>query len=356
MLRVLMNHFGSASADIIKLVKEYGDVHITYISHNANMAVENEADTFILEKMDSISDVDEYIEALLLKCIEHKADILVPYYKMEYICKQQSKFEDKGIKVFAPEDFNLFYTLNDKGATYELLKDCVPECFCEYYIVNTVEDFEAKYREIRSKGKEVCVKYVTDVASNSFRILNDTGYSVGDLGFKSSNRASYLRHCMNYEDYLNILKGEEVLKDIMVMEFLNGSEISCDCLSLGKGDNLIIPRMKINAQTQAIVKEPKIMDLCNRILDYMDYDTPCNIQFKLNNGVPMLLEINTRMSGGVMIASWATSNNIPLIAVCKKMGIPYDKYINRDWEDCYMVLRKAYDRTPMTRSLSEFWV
>ena len=47
---------------------------------------------------------------------------------------------------------------------------------------------------------------------------------------------------------------------------------------------------------------------------------PCNIQFKLEGDEPYLLEINTRMSGGLQMSCLAAGVNIPNIALNKLLG------------------------------------
>ena len=47
---------------------------------------------------------------------------------------------------------------------------------------------------------------------------------------------------------------------------------------------------------------------------------PCNIQFKIKDDIPYLLEINTRMSGGLQMTCEAEKINIPNIALHKVLG------------------------------------
>ncbi len=52
-------------------------------------------------------------------------------------------------------------------------------------------------------------------------------------------------------------------------------------------------------------------------MDKVQLKFPCNIQFKIKEGIPYLLEINTRMSGGLQMACLAADINIPNIALNK---------------------------------------
>lgn len=56
---------------------------------------------------------------------------------------------------------------------------------------------------------------------------------------------------------------------------------------------------------------------------------PCNIQFKLMEKVPYLLEVNTRMSGGLQMSCLAAQVNIPNIALNKLLGRDIDWTMDR---------------------------
>ena len=56
-------------------------------------------------------------------------------------------------------------------------------------------------------------------------------------------------------------------------------------------------------------------------MDILHFDMPANIQFKMNNGKPYLLEINPRMSGGLQLSCLATDINLPSIALRKCTGL-----------------------------------
>ena len=56
------------------------------------------------------------------------------------------------------------------------------------------------------------------------------------------------------------------------------------------------------------------------IMERTDLQYPCNIQFKIKDGIPYLLEVNTRMSGGLQMSCLAADVNIPNIALNKLLG------------------------------------
>ena len=58
--------------------------------------------------------------------------------------------------------------------------------------------------------------------------------------------------------------------------------------------------------------------------------SPCNLPFKHHEGVPYLLEINTRMSGGIGLSHKGTGVNIPNLTVNLLLGVdkPWEPPLN----------------------------
>ena len=70
--------------------------------------------------------------------------------------------------------------------------------------------------------------------------------------------------------------------------------------------------------------DAEILSMTRNIMDKVKLKYPCNIQFKLKDDVPYLLEINTRMSGGLQMTCEAEDINIPNIALNKLLGKEID--------------------------------
>lgn len=103
------------------------------------------------------------------------------------------------------------------------------------------------------------------------------------------------------------------------MPYLPGDEISVDCLQTEQG-LIAIPRIKGPWRDERIEFDEKILAMCKEILNTVPLFCPCNIQFKMDGDVPYLLEINTRMSGGMAMSCLAAGVNIPNLAVNQLLG------------------------------------
>lgn len=334
---IWLNNWGSQAAEVIPLIKKSksANYHVISTTGVKNLAVMSEADEWYREAFNSKSAWEDYSNFALKFCDEHDIDIIMPVRKMLEFSEHRDMFEECGIKLLLPASHKLMCTLNDKVATYELLKAAVPECIPKYYKVNNVEEFKAAVETLRNEGCEVCFKYVNDIASQSFRVITFEKRGIGELNAKN-------KHEIEYDTAIEILSSVESFKDMIVMEFLAGLEVSCDCLATPSG-NIIIPRIKINTRIQEVKRQPQLIGFCDAILKATGYDSPCNIQFKYETGkVPKLLEINTRMSGGIHISEWATGINIPSIALAKLIGV--DEEWSNSWKKVQMVAREKYDK------------
>jgi biotin carboxylase len=80
-----------------------------------------------------------------------------------------------------------------------------------------------------------------------------------------------------------------------------------------------IPRMKGDGRVRELVESVELIDLAHRF--HQEYRLPFvfNIQVKYSKGVPKLLEINPRMSGGLHF-SCLSGINIPYLAIKVLLG------------------------------------
>jgi predicted ATP-grasp superfamily ATP-dependent carboligase len=100
----------------------------------------------------------------------------------------------------------------------------------------------------------------------------------------------------------------------MVLEYLEGIEYSVDCLAYQKRLLASVQRRKIDSRQRAIVFSDEIDSLCKKIFDAFPLSYVSNIQIKYGGGMPKILEINPRMSGGLHI-SCHSGVNFPYLAV-----------------------------------------
>ena len=310
MIRIWMNHWFSTAYNIVNLIKQDDpDFYVIGTNENYNSPIRTVCDEWYQEP--TLKD-DEYVEHCLEFCQDHHVDVFLPRRGMLEISRQKSRFEALGTKVMA-DDYNLISALNHKNEAYELFKKEGIGIVPEYRIVTTVDDFRQAYAELSCQYKYVCFKFVKDEGGKSFRLIdnNRTGYA--SLFKKQTSR-------MTYKASVAALSEKEVFAPIMLMPYLPNEEVSVDCLKTSRGI-IMIPRVKGATRIEKIRYNAEILSTCEILFTKIPLESPCNIQFKYLDGIPYILEVNTRMSGGVQMACLGSGINIPNIAVNKLLGI-----------------------------------
>jgi biotin carboxylase len=257
---------------------------------------------------------DEYIDFCLDFCQRHRIDIFIPRKENVLISKRLANFEALGVKVLVCPDAELMAKMDNKAATYQTVS-AGAQIFSipDYEVVNTSEQFKKAYERLKDKGHTVCFKPVIGEGATGFRVIKDKIESIDQL-FNQG-----IGYRISYHYAYEILSQQENFPDLMVLEFLEGREYSIDCVSSHENLYAAIPRMKGDGRVRELVDSPELIQLAHKF--HQEYKLPYvfNIQVKYNDGVPKLLEINPRMSGGMHISCLA-GINIPYLAIKILLG------------------------------------
>ncbi len=310
MIRVWFNHWFSTSYRLIELMKQDQDEQIYVIGSNrqADSVIQKVCDEWYQE---ASVDGEAYVEYCLDFCKEHKIDVFVPRRNMVLISRHRDRFEKMGTKVMV-DDYEMIEFLNDKAATYDFFSKCEGLHIPQYQIVNTAEQFADAYKKLKETYDRICIKFVKDEGGMSFR-------KVVENVDRFQRLRIYPGSDVAYDVLLDTLREVEQFDDLMVMPYLPAQEISVDCLQTSSG-LIAVPRIKSATRAEKVAYHADILEMVELVMSKIHLQYPCNIQFKVKDGVPYLLEINTRMSGGLQMSCLAAGVNIPNIALNKLLG------------------------------------
>lgn len=316
MVRVWFNHWFSTSYRLIELMKEDAEQQIYVIGSNQvyESVIQKVCDEWYQEPA---LDGEEYLEYCVQFCREHQVQVFVPRRRLVDISRNIERFQEIGVRVMV-DDYGKIALLNDKAQTYRLFSESENIPIPEFSMVNNFRDFEEAYRRLRAQYDRVCMKFVRDEGGMSFRKIVDQKDSFRSLRIYPGSEIAY-------GELASILEKQGEFDDIMVMPYLPGKEISVDCLQTEQG-LIAVPREKGSGRHEFVRYDEKILKMCEEILDKVPLKCPCNIQFKIREDTPYLLEINTRMSGGLQMSCLAAGVNIPNIALNQLLGkqIPWE--------------------------------
>ena len=310
MAKVWMNHWFSSAYNIINLIREaIPDIEIIGSNEHPYSPIMNVCDEWYQEP---VLKGEQYVSFCLDFCHEHNIDVFMPRREMVLISKYKNRFTDAGIKMMV-DDYEYVSILNQKDKAYEFFSEHSIGIIPDYYIATNVDQFKEAYEELIQKYKWVCFKFVYDEGGKSYRLIDNHRKGYAALFKKQTTRISF-------DSAVDALSEKGTFSPVMIMPLLPDEEISVDCLSTTSG-LIAIPRLKDATRVEKVFYDKDILKMCKDIYEQIPLANPCNIQFKYLEGIPYLLEINTRMSGGVQMACAASGVNIPAIAVNKLLGV-----------------------------------
>ena len=304
-MRIWLNHWFSTAYRLIENAKRdfieiFPDKRVEFIGTNAkeDCVYKLMCNEFYVEP-EGLNE-EQYIGWCLGFCTTHKIDVFVPRRNMVWVSKHLNEFEERGIKVLVIHNYELMNMLNDKYLTYSNVKNLpIPEHFC----VNTLEEFEKAYADLKTPSNRVCIKYARGEGATSFRVIDDRMSGIESLELGSGAKISY-------KDVCEMLGSVDRFDDLLVLPYLIGPEVSIDCLQTNKG-LIAVPRMKEGRVTK-ITFESDLLMLADKFARDFKIEGPYNLQIRWHNGIPYLLEVNTRMSGGSHIADKVGVNFLAL--------------------------------------------
>lgn len=310
MARVWMNHWFSTAYNIISLMRDaIPEIEMVGSNEHLYSPIMNVCDEWYQEP---VLKGEQYVSFCLDFCQEHNIDMFMPRREMVSISRYKDRFTSAGIKVMV-DDYQYVSILNQKHKAYEFFKLHGIGVVPDYFIATTVEQFREAYQELSEKYKWICFKFVHDEGGKSYRLIDNSQRGYASLFKKQTTRISF-------DAAIAALSEKGEFSPVMIMPFLPDEEISVDCLNTVQG-LIAIPRIKDSTRIEKVHYDEDIIKTCEEFYRWMPLECPCNIQFKYLNGVPYLLEVNTRMSGGIQMACAASKVNIPAVAAGKLLGI-----------------------------------
>ncbi len=291
-INVYFNRCFTDTSEIIKELKNNNDniSYKIYISHPVrNIRLEESADYYELEP--EFEKSEDYAEYCINFCINHDIDVFVPRYRVSELSGYSDKFNELGIKTIFVGSRKLYEFIDNKAAVYDDLKDESIIKIPPYKMITNYKEFLDGYEYIKSKEFKVCIKPVSGIGAEGFKVIKEGTSLIDELRF-SSFQISYERLC-------EILNSVEKIEPMLMSGFLPDDEWSIDCL--GDNGRLVdsVTRVKSNKFEQIVRIDEKADKIASILTERYKLDNLFNIQFKLKDNEIYLLEINSRMSAGI---------------------------------------------------------
>lgn len=313
--KIWFNRWFSTAYNIIDCLRACGDQFEIYTTHSNKYSLNLLAGDFAEVEPDING--EEYIEYCLDFCKKHEIDVFCPHNQMLDICRKRDKFNDIGVKVLISPVYETLSLIEDKEALYKFIeleneKDFIVD-IPEYYKVKDFNEFSNACNLIRSKDKIVCFKPNSGIGGIGFHVLRYDSLKTDSI--LKTTESNVLFSVEVYNAFIKKFPEQPLL----VMEYMNGPEYSIDCVS-SEGELLVaIPRKKMGNNSYLLEDNKELIEIAKKISKQLNMSYNFNIQVRIVDGKPMLLEINGRMSGGTHYSSMAGAN-LPYIGVKTLLG------------------------------------
>lgn len=306
-INVWFDGWFSSAYSIMELIKKNPDNRPIKIfaTHHKDMGYRVLCDEFSIRpnwnEWDT-TDRGKYIQWVNEFCKNNKIDIFFPRRFFDILSLNKDAIRlTCGTEIVLDEN-NIVTQLNSKIATACIMSAenlATPVPMQELHRVEEVEEFKEYLKDIKFNYNKLCIKPNIGTGAEGFKVL--------DLP----------------RDYYFLEKLLQKNQNYIIMPYLEGQEISVDCLNTENG-LIAVPRFKhLNSRVQDVILDKALLERVGAISQYLELVAPFNIQFKIHNKILILLEINTRMSGGVHLSALAGAN-IPYLTVKKYLLEKFD--------------------------------
>lgn len=209
--------------------------------------------------------------------------------------------------------------MNNKLHAYDYFKSYnlqVPK----YIPVHTVEEFVIGCKEFGYPNQPICIKLVSNSGSRGVRIIDAKRDRYQLFAHEKPN--SFFT---SYEDMLSILSSVSTLDEMMLVEYMPGNEYTVDLLAENGevlymvGRENVVSLMSI-AQKSVVARIDSAYEICRKIVKLLNYSGNIGFDFMKNSdGVPVLMDINPRLTATVSVIA-AAGVNLPYLRIKQLLG------------------------------------
>jgi hypothetical protein len=257
---------------------------------------------------------DVYADFAIDFCRRHRIDVLMPPRRLDALADRADDFAAVGTRLMCSSPASVA-VLTSKSRTYEVaaaLGVPVPA----WRVVSDADGLRQAVEELSTSGDTVCIKPAGEYSAFGFRILDDSPLRMRDL-------LAPPRPLVSVNAVAEALKRaadeDEKVPQFIVMPYLDGPEVSVDCLSAPGGTLLAgIARAK-QGRYRRLFADPEITDIAERLVRHFQLAYLSNVQLRHRRGKPVLLEANPRASAGIFQTAF-TGVNLPWAAVRLLLG------------------------------------
>lgn len=293
-LKIIVTACGCPGAStLVRMLQNNGERPVTVVGVDMDREAIGRFLTDTFYTVPAAADETAYLERILEIVEREQPDVLFPESSSEVpvLAKHRATIEALGTKVIvsSPESIAL---ANDKYAMYEALREATDLLLPAYRWPKDLDEFVVAAHELGYPEKAVCFKPHVAKGSRGFRIM-DAHISRRDLLLNYKPNSRY----MSLDEFVTIFEQEPDFPDFLVMEYVEGQEVTTDSLCLDGEALLTTVKTVEQARWGVIVRgelvhRPDLLAQTAEILRVIPLSYNVNLQFIGEK----LIEINPRVS------------------------------------------------------------
>ncbi len=260
----------------------------------------------------------DYCEWLLAEAVARGFAVLIAGKEREKLAEYKEQCDEKGIKLIVPASRPTQDLLENKDEFLRGWDETILP-IPRWATFDTLADFDAAYVNLKTPRVRLCIKPARGIYASGFRVLLEQpdlqSFLAGELYQMTTTAAREL-----------FASGE--LPTMLLMQTLEGAERSIDCVAL-EGQLIRAVIRKKGTDGQVIESRPDLLEAAEKIAKKYQLSGIFNFQTKDQGGVPHMLEINARASGGLRY-SMSAGINFPLLLLDAVTG-------RLDWDNLPIV-------------------
>lgn len=321
MLRVWFNHTYATNSHVIAMLRENPSGRAVRV-----IGTHGDRDSPVLRACDEafaepdVADTN-YVAWALDFARTHRVDVLVPRLAMAELADATADFDAIGTALTAPAaaTVRLFENKANAYRAATALGLPVPP----HRVVTDSAGLRNAHAELSPLGV-LCIKPVRGVGGAGFRILSNDAPSLAEFSGRVPPKADLDRLCVALD---TAHREGATVTPILVMPMLTGPELSVDCLVDRDGTTLAAIGRGRSRRRRLLLDDPRARELAETINRAHRVAYLSNTQVRYWQGptdegpLPYLLEVNTRISGGLFQTA-LTGVNLPWAAVQLALGEP----------------------------------
>ena len=300
---------------IIRCLRKNGerDIRIVAVDRNENAGARDLVDAFYTVPS---AEKEDFLPAVLDICRRESVQVVIPIVTRELMkfARARAEFEALGAKVSVMEPDKL-EIVNNKAHLLDAMRAHglrTPE----YRRVHTVEKLKAAVSALGYPEKALCVKAAVGNGSRGIRMLN-ANISRFDLFFEQKPNSMFI----SYEELIRTLSERETMPEMLVMEYLPGTEYSVDFLADHGEPIYTVSRRGLSVVTSNMMSlvvddNPAVKEICTQVVRSLELDGNFgfDLLYNANDETPYVIEINPRLTAGVVSCA-AAGVNLPYLGI-----------------------------------------